>query len=269
MDLDTVLSTLREKGKPNTAKIYARHGAKDPTLGVSYSDLDKLVKAIKQDHALALALWASGIHDARVLATKIADPEAFTTDTLDAWLAAALDYVIEGAVATLAARRKDALSIGLRWIDLPGEFASAAGWFVLSGVAARGDLPEKDAARLLKRIEKNIHGAQNRTRYGMNGALISMGGYIESLRPQALEAARVIGKVEVDHGETNCKTPDAAEYIAKMAAHHAKRAAGAKSAATRAAPAKKAPAKKAPAKKAPAKKTTAKDKPRASASRGA
>lgn len=247
MDLDTVLSTLREKGKPNTAKIYARHGVKDPTFGVSYGDLDKLVKTIKQNHVLALALWATGNHDARILATKIADPEAFSHDELDAWLAVALDYVIEGAVATLAARRKDALAIGLRWIDLPGEFASTAGWSVLSGVAARGELPEKEAARLLKRIEKKIHGAQNRTRHGMNNALISIGGYIEPLREQALEAARAIGKVEVDHGETNCKTPDAAEYITKMVAHAAKRAGGAR--ATKTAPSKKAAAKKAPAKK--------------------
>ncbi|MRG92750.1 DNA alkylation repair protein [Polyangium spumosum] len=243
MDLDTVLSTLREKGKPNTAKIYARHGVKDPTFGVSYGDLEKLVKAIRTDHVLACGLWATGNHDARVLATKIADPEAFSTDELDAWLAVALDYVIEGAVATLAARRKDALVIGLRWIDLPGEFASTAGWFVLSGVAARGDLPEKVATRLLDRIQKKIHGAQNRTRYGMNGALIAIGGYIEPLREKALEVARAIGKVEVDHGETNCKTPDAAEYITKMVAHQAKRA----GAATKKAGAKKAPAKKAQA----------------------
>lgn len=248
MDLDTVLSTLREKGKPNTAKIYARHGVKDPTFGVSYADLYKLVKAIKQDHALACGLWATGNHDARVLATMIADPEAFSADELDAWLAVCLDSAIEGAVARMTARRKDALAIGLRWIDLPGEFASTAGWFVLSGITERGGLPEKEAARLLERIQKKIHGAQNRTRYGMNNALIAIGGYIESLRDKALAAARAIGKVDVDHGETCCKTPDAAEYIMKMVAHQAKRA----GAATKEAGAKKAPAKKAPAKKAQA-----------------
>jgi len=254
MDFDTVFSTLREKGKPNTAKTYARHGVKDPSFGVSYADLGKLVKAIKQDHVLACRLWATGNHDARVLATMIADPEAFSTDELDAWLAVCLDYVTEGAIARLTARRKDALVIGLRWIDLPGEFASAAGWFVLSGVAAKGELPEKEAARLLQRIEKKIHGSQNRTRYGMNNTLISIGGYLEPLRERALAAARVIGKVEVDHGETSCKTPDAVEYIAKMVAHQAKRAGGAS---VRLVPAKKAPAKKAPAKKAPAKKAAA------------
>ncbi len=34
---------------------------------------------------------------------------------------------------------------------------------------------------------------------------------------KAIEAAKRIGKVEVDHGETNCKTPDAAPYIEKAA----------------------------------------------------
>jgi hypothetical protein len=32
-------------------------------------------------------------------------------------------------------------------------------------------------------------------------------------------AAQRIGAVEVDHGETGCKTPDAAAYIAKARAH--------------------------------------------------
>jgi hypothetical protein len=51
----------------------------------------------------------------------------------------------------------------------------------------------------------------------MNGALISIGVYKPALRKKAIEAARRIGKVEVDHGETNCKTPDAVPYIEKAA----------------------------------------------------
>ncbi len=234
MDLDSVLLTLREKGKPNTAKIYVRHGVKDPTFGVSYADLEKLVKTIRQDHALALGLWASGNHEARVLATKIADPEAFSTAELDAWLALARDQVIQGGVAAVAARRKDAFSIGLRWLELPGEFGSAAGWNVVAALALRGELPEKEATRLLKYVQKYIHGAQNGTRYAMNNALIAIGGSMEALREQALAAARVIGKVSVDHGETCCKTPDAVDYIAKMVAHRERRAGGAGTAAAKA-----------------------------------
>ena len=50
----------------------------------------------------------------------------------------------------------------------------------------------------------------------MNGALIALGAYKASLRKDVIAAAKRIGKVEVDHGETACKTPDAVEYIAKV-----------------------------------------------------
>jgi 3-methyladenine DNA glycosylase AlkD len=43
-------------------------------FGVSYAALGKLKKQIKQEHALAEALWETGNHDARVLATMVADP---------------------------------------------------------------------------------------------------------------------------------------------------------------------------------------------------
>jgi hypothetical protein len=49
----------------------------------------------------------------------------------------------------------------------------------------------------------------------MNGALISIGILKPALRKRAIEAAKRIGKVEVDHGETNCKTPNAVSSIEK------------------------------------------------------
>ena len=57
----------------------------------------------------------------------------------------------------------------------------------------------------------------------MNQALISIGLRSPSLRKAAVAAAGRIGKVEVDHGETSCQTPDAAAYIAKAAAHPRRR----------------------------------------------
>ena len=52
----------------------------------------------------------------------------------------------------------------------------------------------------------------------MNSALISIGVRNSKLERKALAAAKRIGKVEVDHGETSCKTPDATAYIKKTVA---------------------------------------------------
>ena len=101
-----------------------------------------------------------------------------------------------------------------KWIDSKSEWVAAAGWGMLHGqLGSMG----KDALRaLLKRIEEGIHDAPNRVRYNMNSALINIGAQ-KGMQRDAIAAARRIGKVEVDHGQTGCKTPDAEAYIKKMA----------------------------------------------------
>ncbi len=74
MTVDDVLRELEALGSEQTRKTYRRHGVIEPLHGVSYGDLGKLKKRLKVNHPLALELWASGIHEARLLATMIADP---------------------------------------------------------------------------------------------------------------------------------------------------------------------------------------------------
>jgi hypothetical protein len=76
-------------------------------------------------------------------------------------------------------------------------------------------ISDADAEKMLATIQKEIHSSTNWARYAMNGAVISIGVFKPSLRKRAMETAKRIGKVEVDHGETYCKTPDAVSYIEK------------------------------------------------------
>ena len=50
-------------------------------------------------------------------------------------------------------------------------------------------------------------------------AVIMIGCRNGALRKAATAAAKRIGKVEIDHGDTDCKTPDAAQYIEKTWAY--------------------------------------------------
>jgi len=81
-----------------------------------------------------------------------------------------------------------------------------------------GSLPDKQLQKLLVQIEKKIAAANDRTKHAINNALIAISGSSGngSITKLALEAAKRIGKVEVDHGETGCKTPNAIPYIQKM-----------------------------------------------------
>ncbi len=100
----------------------------------------------------------------------------------------------------------------------------AAGYQLLSHLARTDDtLTDAYLEEYLERIEAGIATAKNRVKHSMNGALISIGMRNPRLEKKAVAAARRIGKVEVDHGKTSCKTPDAVAYIRKGVEHKRKK----------------------------------------------
>jgi 3-methyladenine DNA glycosylase AlkD len=216
MNATELIRELERRGTEQNRKVYRRHGADANLFGVSYADLKALKQAIKVDQRLAEALWLDGNHDARVLATMVADPRAMTDDLLKSWAADLTNSILGDAVAGLAARTPGAVALAKRWMAAEGEWTQAAGWAVLAGLAAdRQDLDDSYFLGHLATIEAEIHPARNRVRHEMNQALIAIALRNPALREPALAAAARIGKVKVDHGETGCKTPDAIPYVAK------------------------------------------------------
>src|SRR6266404_582560 len=220
MNAQEILSTLKKLGKPQTAAIYKRHGSGNNVFGVLTSEIAKLQKKIKIDHALALELWKSGNAEARVLALQIADPHKLTRADADGLLKDGPVRFIGYYLSGLLARSPIAEETMRAWMKSPDEFRREMGYGLL-GMRLKddpGSVSDADAEKVLATIEKEIHRSPNWARYAMNVALISIGVNKPALRKKAIEAARRIGKVEVDHGETNCKTPDAGPYIEKAAA---------------------------------------------------
>ncbi len=217
MTTDEVMERLERLGSEQTRKIYARHGVGGEQFGVSYADLKALEKELKTDHALALSLWETGNHDARVLATLIADPGALGEAVLER-LANDLDsYPLADAFGGLVGKTPHAQMLMTRWTQDEGEWRGQVGWNLLSGLAATDrTITDADFAPYLKRIENGVHTRKNRVRHAMNGALINIGARSPALEKQARAVAQAVGKVEVDHGQTNCVTPDAASYLNKV-----------------------------------------------------
>jgi 3-methyladenine DNA glycosylase AlkD len=220
MTLAQAMAALEKAGSEQTRKTYRRHGASEPMFGVSFATLKLLVKQIGVDHELALALWDTGNHDARTLAVKIADPAAVRSADLDHWARVQRSWMCGGYVAMLAAESAQGPAKAREWLASKDEALRLAGW-MLAGQLANVDanMDDKWFLELVARIEKSIHAAPNFERYAMNGALIAIGGRSSALRKAATAAAKKIGVVDVDHGDTECKTPDAGSYIEKMWAY--------------------------------------------------
>ncbi|MFQ5710121.1 MAG: DNA alkylation repair protein [bacterium] len=225
MTQEEVLKQLQEFGTVQNRKVYRRHGVGEDLYGVSYANLGKLKKRIKTDHELAIKLWQTGNHDASILATMIADPAKATDEHLESWVQDLSNYVITDAFASYAAKTGLAQKKMEQWTRSSDEWVGRAGWLVLAHLAMHSEeLSDRYFEPYLEIIEKDIHASRNRVKDAMNSALAALGIYRESLSEKALSAARKIGKVEVDHGETGCKTPDAESYIQKALERKSKRA---------------------------------------------
>lgn len=225
MDIKEVLKKLEDFGTEQNRKTYRRHGVTGEMFGVSYANLGKLAKEIKKDHKLACRLWESGNHDAQILATMIADPKQFSSEEIDHWSKSLSNYVVTDALAKVVGQSEFAREKAEKWTDSENEWHASVGWFLVGSLTNDRNLSDAFFEPYLQTIETDIHNRENRVRYAMNMALIAIGARNEFLQNQALLVANKIGKVEVDHGETGCKTPDATSYILKTTEHRKKKAA--------------------------------------------
>jgi 3-methyladenine DNA glycosylase AlkD len=219
------MKDLEALGTAQNRKVYKRHGAGENLYGVSFANLEKLRKKIKIDHGLAEKLWASGNTDAQSLATMIIDPKQAEEGFLDRLVKDISYYtLVDIFVRNIVSKSPLAREKMENWVKSKDEWVGRAGWTLLSILAMQDqDLSDSQLHKYLQTIEKNIHAAKNRTREAMNSALISIGIRNEKLEGLAIETAKRIGPVEIDHGETACKTPDAVTYIQKARARAKKK----------------------------------------------
>ncbi|MBO7744632.1 DNA alkylation repair protein [Paenibacillus sp. MWE-103] len=221
MTYEDVMRQLETMGTAQTKKTFLNHGAREPLFGVKVGDLKKLVKAVKKDQALASALYESGNSDAMYLAGLTVDPETVPKERLRAWAAMANWYLLaETTVPGLAAEGPHGRELALEWIASPEELVAACGWSTYANlVSIKPDeaLDLEELRGLLRQARESVHAERNRVRYAMNGFVIAVGGYVAALHGEAAAVADAIGKVRVNVGNTACKVPSAADYIAKMA----------------------------------------------------
>lgn len=220
MTTTEILQELQSMGSEQTKKTFMRHGAREPFFGVKVGDMKKIVKRVKKDHELSLALYDTGNSDAMYLAGLIADEKKITKKDLQHWVEKASWHMIsEYTVAWVASESPYGWELGLEWIESDKENIASAGWSTLaSWVTIRSDneLDLKKLETLLDRVATTIHNAPNRVRYVMNNFIIACGACVVPLAEKAMETAKKMGKVYVDVGETACQVPAAEAYIQKV-----------------------------------------------------
>jgi 3-methyladenine DNA glycosylase AlkD len=192
MELDETMDRLRGMASDEDREGLARFGI--PTgdaLGVRVPDLRRLAREVGRDHGLALALWGTGVHEARLLATMVADPGQVTEDLMEAWL---LDLdswdLTDQACSNLFDRHPLAHAKAVEWAGRGEEFQKRAGFALMAVLAVHDKAAGDEAlAAFLPVIEREAWDDRNYVRKAVNWALRQVGKRNLALNALAVETA--------------------------------------------------------------------------------
>ena len=120
MDVHAVIAELRDRADPSRKPGMARVGIDVSTaLGMSVPDIRAVAKRCGTDQFLALELWSTGIHEARILATLVADPGTLTAEQMESWVRDISSWDLCDFAADLFSRAPRARSTIRAWAGDP------------------------------------------------------------------------------------------------------------------------------------------------------
>lgn len=197
--LAAVLAELRAKGSERDRQGMARDGIKvDRAFGVRVWETRALGRRIGQDHALARALWATGWHEARMLAAFVEEPAKVTPAQMDRWARAFDSWdVCDTVCGSVFAATPHAVAKALGWSRDRRELVKRAGFVLMAELSHQGHaLPAARYRQFLKRIEAEAHDERNFVRKAVNWALRDIGKRRQEARRDAVALARRLAASE-------------------------------------------------------------------------
>ena len=166
-------------------------------LGISAPVLRAIARAHRRDHALALELWASGIHDARGLATLVDDPKIVTRRQAERWVRDCDNWAVTDALAFLLDRTPFAEDKAHAWSARRAEFVKRAGFSLMAGMAVhRKELSDEIFLRFLPVIRREATDERNFVKKAVNWALRQIGKRNPRLLRAAIAEAKRIQKLD-------------------------------------------------------------------------
>lgn len=166
-------------------------------LGVSAPVLRAMAREHRRDHALALELWASGIHEARGLATLVEDPRQITRGQMERWVRDCDNWAVTDGMAFVFDRTEFAEAKAHAWSRRRAEFVKRAAFSIMAGMAVhRKELPDEVFLRFLPVIAREATDERNFVRKAVNWALRQIGKRNPRLRRAAMAEARRIQKID-------------------------------------------------------------------------
>jgi len=197
--VEEVLEKLKEASRPDQVEGMARFGmTADQRLGVKVPDMRKLAKKIGKNHDLALALWKTGIPEARITAALIGEPEKLTEEQMEDWVKDFNSWdVCDQVCMNLFDKTPLAWQKVLDWSQREEEFVKRAAFALIACLAWHDKKAEDEKfIGLLPVIKREATDERNFVKKAVNWALRHIGKRNAELNPIAIKAAREIREID-------------------------------------------------------------------------
>ncbi len=179
-DATSILTELkRNASQQYKADMAKRYGivTSAPVYGVPIAKLRAKAKRIGHDHALAGQLWASGVHDARMLATMVGEPAKVTPAEMDRWARAFDNWaLVDTACFHYWDRTPHAFTQIEKWAKAKDEFVKRAAFALLASCALHKQGTDAQFLRGLELVEAHARDPRTFVKKAVNWALRAIGG---------------------------------------------------------------------------------------------
>jgi len=199
MKVKEIVKKLKKMGSKKDKEGMARFGieTKD-AFGVSIYKLRPLAKDIGKDHKLAQELWKTGIHEARLLAAHIDDPELVTKKQMDKW---ARDFdswdIVDITCGHLFDRTEFAYLKAFEWSKRKEEFVKRSGFALMATLSVHDkEASDKEFEKFFPVIKREATDERNFVKKAVNWALRQIGKRNLALNKKAIKVGKEIRKID-------------------------------------------------------------------------
>jgi 3-methyladenine DNA glycosylase AlkD len=195
----SILNRLKKLGSKKDREGMSRYGINTATAyGVSVYKVREIAKEIGTDHAVAVDLWNTNIHEARLLAGFIADPDLATDELLEAWVNDFNSWdLCDQVCSNFFDRTKFVYVKAKAWSKRDEEFVKRAGFVLMAALSVHDkEANDKKFETFLPIIYREARDERNFVKKAVNWALRQVGKRNEYLNKRAIETAHRIAGLD-------------------------------------------------------------------------
>jgi 3-methyladenine DNA glycosylase AlkD len=157
-----------------------------------------MAKKFCRDHVMALQLWRTGIHEARILAGMIDDPALVDEDQMEDW---AKDFdswdIVDGSCGNLFDKTPFAVKKAHEWSARKEEYVKRAGFVLMAELAVHDkNAPNSTFQEFLPLIVREASDERNFVKKAVNWALRQIGKRNAMLNGAAIRTCKQLQRID-------------------------------------------------------------------------